>query len=365
MRSSIHTRCVAMARLATAFVLLAPALALGLPGRAATSSDNGPWLTALTSHYVLVDLQTGDLDGDGSPETVVCYRESLENSNGLSGVAILKAKSGAPLQPVFHVQLEAACEKVRINGRKLGMLLKGTRDDQKQLVWTYGEEIKFKGDRGARFSDAAVRAKSTLGPSSSPEKAFDGDLTTSWSEGAPGTGIGQTLTIRFAKPTDVGAISLFPGDGNGKRGYADHNRIHRGSIEVKTEADFGDQQAGIDFSSLGIDSIGDRVEFDCENRPEVKYIALHKKGVVELQVRIDSVFLGDKKDEAHVAEVEIVPMLSLSETFDHGTSLKNVAKETAAPKSAPSAKAKDESAPKVEASVKALDASGRSIITED
>jgi hypothetical protein len=36
-----------------------------------------------------------------------------------------------------------------------------------------------------------------------------------------------------------------------------------------------------------------------ENKPQVTYVRLGKKGVVELHVRIESVYLGDKKDDTH------------------------------------------------------------------
>jgi hypothetical protein len=365
--AAIHTSTRFMQKVLPALFFLAPALAVGLPGRAATP-ENGPWLNALTTAYVLVDLQTGDLDGDGKPETAVCYRESLDNTNALSGIAILSPK-GDVATPVFHVQLEPSCEKVRINGRKLGILLATKTGEKKQLVWTYGTEIKFRG-QGDRLSGSAVRATTSM-PGNEPAKAFDGDLSTAWAEGKAGTGIGQSITIRFPRPTDVGALAVFGGDGTGKRGYLDNNRIHRGSVEAKTEADLGDVQAGIDFKTLGIESIGDRVEFELENRPEVKYLPIHKKGVVELQLRIDSVFLGDKRDDTRVAEIEIVPMLTLAETLDAATSLKNVAKDekkpaTAAPSSGkPTAKVDDGTATRAEASLKSLDSQGGSLVDDE
>lgn len=367
MTAAIHTSLRFMRAYLPALVLLAPALATALPGRAASSAENGPWLNALTTAYVLVDLQTGDLDGDGKPETAVCYRESLDHTNALSGIAVLTTRGDAPT-PVFHVQLEPQCEKVRISGRKLGILLATKTGEKKQLVWTYGEEIRFKGD-GGRLAGSTVRATSSS-PGSEPAKAFDGDLSTAWGEGKPGTGIGQHVTIRFPRPTDVGAIAVFGGDGSSKRGFFDNNRIHRASIEAKTEADLGDAQAGFDFKTLGIESIGDRVEFDLENRPEVKYVPLRKKGVVELQVRIDSVFLGDKKDDTRVAEIEVIPMLTLAETLDAATSLKNVAKDEkkpAAPTNAkPAPKKQDDgTAARADASLKSLDAQGGSLVDDE
>jgi Nicotine adenine dinucleotide glycohydrolase (NADase) len=314
-------------------------LTLAGSSRAAAAADQSVWMAALSSAYVVIDLTTGDLDGDGKTETAVCYREDVGRTSQVSGVMILRGK--APDQePVFHVQLESVlCEKVRIANRKLGVLLQGNQ----QLTWTYGDEIKFRREKGGLYQTASVRGSTQTGPANAADKALDGDLMTSWAEGAAGTGIGQTLTIKFAKPTNIGAIGVLAGNGQGSRAFFDHNRIHRGSIEAKTEADFGDTGAGLDFASLGIESMGDRQEFTADNKPNVTYVRVDKRGVVELQLRIESVYLGDKRDETHIAELDIIPLLSLSETVDRAKALKP--KEDAAPapeeKKAPAVKLPD------------------------
>ncbi len=296
-------------------------LSLGLMAHAAparAAAEQSVWLTALSAAYVVMDINTGDVDGDATAETVVCYREDVGRTAQRSGIVILKGK--APDQmPVFHVQLDSAlCEKVRIANGKVGILLQG----KQQLVWSYGDQIKFRRNPGGLYATATIKASSAMDPSHAADRAVDGDLTTSWAEGAAGTGIGQTLTVRFAKPTDVGAIGIFAGSAVSSRAFFDANRIHRGSIEAKTSSDMGDSASGLDFASLGIDSIGDRSEFTCENKPLVTYVDVQKKDVVELQIRVESVYLGDKRDETHIAELDIVPLLSLSETVDRATPVK-------------------------------------------
>src|SRR5438045_6998526 len=44
-----------------------------------------------------------------------------------------------------------------------------------------------------------------------PANALDGDPATAWVEGAKGIGKGETLTLRFAKPTPVDGMLLLVG----------------------------------------------------------------------------------------------------------------------------------------------------------
>ena len=347
-----------MSRRALPAVLCSLSVAtLAPPAHAA--DEAGPWLTALGAAYVVTDLSTGDLDGDGRDETVVCYRENLATTNQGSGVVVYVGR-GPQQRPAFHAQLDGAlCEKVRVSGRKLGILLQGN----KQLAWTYGEDLHFRGHKKSLVTPKSVTASSSLTSAHGPAKAFDNDLATSWAEGADGTGIGQSVTIHLDKPVDIGAIGVFCGEGSSQRAFFDRNRLHRGSIEAKTEADLGDTSAGFDFASLGIDAIGDRIEFNCENRPEITYVSLNKRGVVELEVRIESVYLGDKKDDTHIAEIELVPRLRQSQTLDRATATKPRPDPTA------TTTAKPDPAVTVEVDVDsptaALDAEGRVIAVED
>lgn len=327
--------------------------------QAIAAAENGPWLTALSAKFLVVDLAKGDIDGDGSEETLVCYREGVDVSDQTSGIAVYGGK-GTALKPVFHVQLQAICEKVKVSGRKLGVLLAGN----KQLVWTYGEDLKFRGDKGSAWSGIAAQASSNTDTTHGAERTIDGDLTSSWAEGSSGTGLGQTLTLKLPLPTDIGMVGIYSGNGSSARAFFDSNRIHRGSLEAKTEADVGDSEAGLDFASLGIDAIGDRLEFACENKPQVTYITVNKRGVVALQVRIDSVYLGDKNDDTHIAEIEVVPMLSMGETLDKATQLKP---KLDPPKVGTPDKGAtlDKTPGRHDEAVEKLDETGRSVIGDD
>jgi hypothetical protein len=321
------------------------------------ADPESPWLAALSSTYLVLDTSTGDLDGDGRDETVGCYRKDPVVADRGSGVFVLAGK-GVDARPVFHVQLAGTlCEKARVSGNRLGILLRGN----KQLAFTMGKEMRFRGDKQSPVAAKAVTATTSLGSSNAPARAYDNDLATSWAEGSPGTGLGQSITIRLENAVDVGAVGLFCGDGNGTRPFLDKNRVHRGSIETKTAADLGDEGSGVDFSSLGIATIGDRVEFNCENKPQVTYVSVGKRDVVELSVRIDSVYLGDKKDDTHIAEIEIVPLLDPSQTVERAKDLKKKADESSSATDA----LLQVPGVDVDTPTKQLDGESRSIVPDD
>ena len=333
-------------------------LALLVP---AAAGDGGIWMASLSSQTTIVDSITGDVDGDGADETILCTVK--EGTEPESDIVVLKGKPGAQ-RPVFHVELEATrCEKVRLNGKKLGVLLAGKR----QLVWTYGTDMVWTTDKASPLFNVKASASSSLA-GTTPAEAFDGDLTTSWAEGTSGTGIGASLTLRFGKPIDVAAIGIFAGNGRDARSFFDDNRVHRGSIIAKTEDDLGDSASGLDFSSRGIDTLGDHSEFACENRPQVTYVHVGKKGVRELQVRIDSVYLGDKHDNTRIAEIEVVPLLGLSDTVDKSTGVtapKPKKPDAKAESKGDDSKADDASSAAAADAVKKLDEGGRSVVHDD
>lgn len=321
--------------LRTALVLLAfcPAFAVAKPARGA--AESGPWLTALSSGFVVTDMSTGDLDGDGTEETAVCFVEP-RGAHGRGGIAVLSNRSGNE-RLVFQAVTEAECERIKIQAGRLGVLTK----DKTQLSWTYGKDLVFIGQRGHPLAGSTANASSTLATGGvSASATLDGDLETTWAEGASGTGITETITITLPRPTHVAYVAILGGNGMSKRGFYDANRVHRASIEVQTKDDLGDSSTGLDFADLGIDIGGDRVPFSLENRPEIRYVRVDKKGAMKLEIRVESVYLGAKNDDTHIAEIVIVPELPAKQFMVDGSA---VAQSNAKPGTADK---KSESTPK-------------------
>jgi hypothetical protein len=325
-----HTRpFIIMLRTALLTLALCPTLAVAMPARGA--AESGPWLAALSSGFVVTDVATGDLDGDGSEETAVCFVEP-RGAHGRGGIAVLSKRGGVE-RLMFQAMTNATCERIKIASGRIGVLTKG----KEQLAWTYGKDLVFIDQRNHPLQGTKATASSTLSASGiAPEAALDGDLETSWAEGASGTGITQTLTLTLPRPTHVAYVAILGGSGMNKKAYYESNRIHRASIEVQTKDDLGDTDTGLDFADLGIDIGGDRVDFSLENRPEIRFIRVDKKDVMKLEVRVESVYLGSKNDDTHIAELIVIPELSSTKFVTDGNSVaqspKPLAKGTLTPK---------------------------------
>jgi len=347
-------------------ILLAPVLATATPGSSQSPND-GPWLRGLSERFVVLDMSSADLDGDGVAETAVCYREPNAGHSTKGGIVVLKG-SGSSAAPVFHTQLEAPCERVKISDGRLGVMLTRKLEGSDKLVWTYGKDLVFRNARNHPLAGSAVSASSSLRKSTHvPSAILDGDLSTSWAEGDSGTGIGETVKITLPRATDIAYIGIYGGHGQSDRAYYDHNRLHRASIKVRTADDMGDDAAGIDFADLGIDLGGERTEFALENQPGVHYVAVNKKGVLEIELRIESVYLGKTHDDTHIAELEIVPLLAPGSLVQGSTPLAQrdaVVKPT--PASSSSSESKRSEARRAESdSLKVLDDGGRGLVVDD
>jgi hypothetical protein len=299
---------------ARAFVLallLLPTLSAAKDARGA-QSDDGPWMAALQERFVVLDVTTGDLDGDGADETALCYEDPTWTDH--VGLVVLKRNRGS-LSPVFHAVVELTCEKVKIASGRVGVQQEKGARGPPQVVWKYGTQLVFAGAEGHPTRGTRATASSELsgGGVTLPAGTIDGNLATSWAEGASGTGIGETVTLRLPQKLHVAYIGVFGGHGGGERAFYDHNRIHRGSIKTQTADDLGDEDTGIDFADLGLEIGGDRLEFDIDNRPKLEYVRVDKKDVEQIELRIESVYLGQRRDDTHVAEIEIVPLLPIGQ----------------------------------------------------
>ncbi len=268
----------------------------------------------ITAHHVVTHFLQADLDGDGSDEVLVCYREPEDAVDQRGGVLIL---TGGPkqFQVGWHVMFENAFpEKVKADGKALTFhLVQKTTGEDKKIVRTLvkGKDFFFRDEDGNPFAKVKVSASSTLRKDGiEPANVFDRDLKSGWAEGGDGTGVDETVTLEFPEPVDLAMIGVLHGNFRSKRYWLDNNRLHRAEVTVETGADRYDTESEVDFGQdLGLGLYGDRVELSFTNRPVMRYFRLDKRDVLSLELKITSVLLGEKNDDAYVAEIDLVEMI--------------------------------------------------------
>ncbi len=259
---------------------------------------------AITRDMKLVANADLDVDGDGTPEEVFFFKDG---TNG-GGFYAVRTK-GKLLKQVACVYLEGHTPtEATVAGKDLTLTLE---KEEKPLTLTMGKDVGITGGEGDPFADPKIVASSSLkGADHAPGNVFDGDLGTSWSEGKDGTGIGETLSVEFRKPAAVGLMGVFNGRGTNAKDFKDVNRVRKAVVEVSTPSNVGDSSANLDFADLGIDSGGHKVEASFNNRPEFRWFRVTEEDVLRLTIHVESVFLGDRKDDTHISEVAFCQMLA-------------------------------------------------------
>ena len=311
-RLEFNARTLRIAIPVAALFLLSPSFLLA-------SYKDVPEYRAIEADFVVTSVVESDFNGDAVQDNAIAYR-SKGAATPEGGLLILSSQAGS-IRPVFHVffegtyaaELQAKDEQLEISLVRPGP----TGDEQVLLTWKYGRDFFFNGDKKSALYGLQASASSTLrGGGAYASNAIDNDLDTAWAEGVAGTGVGESLTIKLAHPVKLAMLGIFPGKSTDKKAFRRANRLNRGTLEIQTESDLGDESSALDFSDLGIDVGGDTEELVLSNKPEIKFIQIKRQDAQNLIIKIDSVFLGDKDDDTYIAEVEPVPLLSRSETLD-------------------------------------------------
>jgi hypothetical protein len=155
--------------------------------------------------------------------------------------------------------------------------------------WYGPTKILYYPDLGGKpVSAIKTRASSTLVEDSNdpgrfgPEKAFDGDPTTTWVEGAPGGGVGESLTVTFPATFSFDTVTIFGGYGASEAKYYGNARPKK--ITITTDA-------------------GTKVTAEL---PESNYETVYFKEPViasEFVFEIESVYAGKRWDDCCISDV--------------------------------------------------------------
>lgn len=274
------------------------------------------YLRGLAESNTILGTTQADIDGDGERDSLVMYRETDEAIDQQGGLIALK-RSGIEPKVLWHAQFEKHFPtKVSVEGAALHLelvhRLPEGKEERLKKTLLRGKDFFLLGDAQSPFHGVRIKATSTAKRDGlSAAQVFDRDLNTAWAEGAEGTGVDESLSFVFARPLDLAAIGVLPGNFKSKRNWFGNNRVHRAGVTLETASDRFDAESEVDFGEdLGLGLYGDRVELTFRDRPNMQYTRVTKKKVVSLEFKITSVLLGDKNDDAYIAEIDLVELIS-------------------------------------------------------
>jgi hypothetical protein len=271
----------------------------------------------ISASYTITQTVEGDLDGDGANEVVVGYREADEAVNQAGGLLILSG-SGEEFIVAWHGFFEKTYpKKITVSGGTVSIefVQKSTQGEKSfSRGFVCGKDFFFRKTPGSSFAGVKVTASSTLKRDGiKPGNAFDQDVRTSWAEGAEGTGVDESLKFEFSKPVDIGLIGVLHGNYKSAKDWKENNRIHRAEVTMETASDRYDTESDVDFESdLGLGLYGDKLEMTFSDKPVMKYFRVEKRSVLGLDLKITSTLLGEKNDDAHIAEIDFAEWVSLA-----------------------------------------------------
>tara|TARA_Y100001968_G_scaffold291683_1_gene296315 strand:+ start:65 stop:1837 length:1773 start_codon:yes stop_codon:yes gene_type:complete len=135
---------------------------------------------------------------------------------------------------------------------------------------------------GPRFSASSHRVASTA--DHSPAKAFDGLLSTSWAEDAPGLGEGEWLEVDLGRDVEVQRVSIWAGAFGSREEWSGRGRVAEATLIIRGPD--GEIEKGV--------TLGDRFAR--------RDVAVNSK-VRSLKLVVDEVHEGSIFADTHVAEI--------------------------------------------------------------
>ncbi|MCX7959273.1 MAG: hypothetical protein N3B13_09525, partial [Deltaproteobacteria bacterium] len=225
--------------------------------------------------------------------------DESENSGGI----VIFSKTDRLWMPAYGVVFSKYVPKdIKIDGRNLIISLEqyATIPVRKTIKLEYGRDFDFLKNGKMPFGELKPEASSLLKKEGiKAQNVIDFNFDTAWAEGAEGTGIDESIIIRFKKPVNIGMVGVIPGL-FGIPNYKDNNRVHRGKIKLQIEPPKGEEDNSLLFSISE-----EEVDMSFPNRPVCGFFDVRQTQVKELKIQITSVYLGDKNDDAYISEIFI------------------------------------------------------------
>jgi hypothetical protein len=158
--------------------------------------------------------------------------------------------------------------------------VRGWLDDARRIVQPHYSKV----------TPSKITASSSL-KADPPQNAFDGIIETFWAEGAHGDGTGQSLTVTFAKPTDLARAGFTLGDQKAPQNFATR------PVPRTLELVFYDTNGAVIR----------REQVSLEQTPSFQKLDAAAKGVSRLIIKVTSTYppVKGKKSSAAISEVEL------------------------------------------------------------
>ncbi len=314
-----------MARQTTIRAALVSAGILGgsvlLPARAPAVGSLRPQIEETPVYQGVVEPReavvwaAGDLSGDRRREVIVGFKDQGERPGTRGGILIFASRLGR-YQKVYGALWERAFPReLRVAGRRLEVLVvEITEVGELPLEQTlmYENDIVFDDEPGGLMRAVSVEASSTLAhfrAQTDPLSILDGDLKTGWAEDGRGTGVGEWIRLEFEEPVSISLLGMASGDHRSDAHRKRSNRVHRSEVTVRTTAEEGDPVAGLSYQELGLDFPGERVPMRLSDRMGLQYFEVDRAEVRALEIRISSVYVGDRFDDTWITAVDVLGRL--------------------------------------------------------
>ncbi|RMG20305.1 MAG: hypothetical protein D6729_03245 [Deltaproteobacteria bacterium] len=269
-----------------------------------------PVYTGVLRRATRVDAAWGDFDGDGVDEVAVAVRDGPRG-----GLLLFSSRAGEYVKHFAGLWDDAVPLRVDARGRRLEVLLeRQTQRGPRRFRQAVAQVAGWCGPGTGAESEAGrtrpvVEASSTLAArraEASPEAVFDGSLETGWAEGAPGTGVGERLSVVFPRPLDLAWIGIASGHTTDPQQWKRSNRVHRGVLRLYGGALEAAPGPRAPTPAARPAKGMRRIDFELPDEPGLHYLDVDLRGVERLELEITSVYLGQKYDDAWIAEIDLV-----------------------------------------------------------
>ncbi len=249
--------------------------------------------------YIITFEKKADFAGD---VVIIGFQypgDEAENSGGI----VIFSRTERLWMPAYGVIFSKYVPKdIKVDGRLITVSLEQytTMPVKKTIKMEYGKDFDFLKNGKTPFGELKPEASSLLKKEGiKAQNVIDFNFDTAWAEGADGTGIDESVVIKFKKAVNIGMVGVIPGL-FGIPNYKDNNRVHRGKIKMQIEPPKGEEDNSLLFSISE-----EEVDMSFPNRPVCSFFDVRQTQVKELKIQITSVYLGDKNDDAYISEIFI------------------------------------------------------------